>query len=85
MSFADKELLQVRKQVHFFSFFFGLLEVNLLSISVFVGIRCWQLELRLKLCEVLSLLFSPAAPGYENLRGHRLRHTAGAAAPQRHH
>lgn len=27
----------------------------------------------------------PAAPGYENLCGHRLRHPAGSPAPQGHH
>lgn len=31
------------------------------------------------------LLFPPAAPGYENLCGHRLRHSAGPPTPQGHH
>lgn len=33
----------------------------------------------------LCLLSLPAAPGYENLCGHRLRHSAGPPAAQGHH
>lgn len=80
MSFADKQLLQVR----LFCFFFFLKNSqvkwsNHHQLLLFEQLLCWSEHYwTVQGC----LLFLPAAPGYENLCGHRLRHTAGPPAPQ---
>lgn len=47
----------------------------------------WRIFQSHKAAQVnITVSVSPsAAPGYENLRGHRLRHSAGPSAPQGHH
>lgn len=83
MSFADKELLQVRR--YFFAFLFEEVLSNVKSnhrrLLPFELLKCIHTTETVGGC----LLFPPAAPGYETLCGHRLRHPAGSPPPQGHH
>lgn len=82
MSFADKELLQVRRHFSLCCFLFEELSNIKANVS---GFCCLSSGSEYRWSVRGCLLSPPAAPGYENLCGHRLRHSAGAPTPQGHH
>lgn len=62
--------------------FVSVKESKLIIFRLFEQLLCWsEYYWTVQVC----LLSPPAAPGYENLCGHRLRHSAGPPAPQGHH
>lgn len=88
MSFADKELLQVRQYVFFVflpSFLKNFLEWSKAITHSYCCLSSCFAEVNI--IEPFRAVCSPpaAAPGYENLCGRRLRHSAGSPAPQGHH